>query len=169
MPRGECQIHCLNRMARPQGAAGVLWQRRNRLRRIFRRRWKYVMHRLGEAIGARRTVSRDAVKGLTSEGLRPGQVVRVRSKEEIRATLNRWDQLKGCSFTDEMWAFCGTRQRVLKRVERFLDERDYLVKKCNGLVILDRVMCEGAKDYGACDRSCFFFWREEWLEADEAP
>jgi hypothetical protein len=25
-------------------------------------------------------------------------------------------------------------------------------------------MCQGTKDFGRCDRSCFFFWREEWLE-----
>jgi len=24
--------------------------------------------------------------------------------------------------------------------------------------------CQGTSDYGRCDRSCFYFWREEWLE-----
>jgi hypothetical protein len=27
---------------------------------------------------------------------------------------------------EEMWPFCGTTQKVFKRVEKFLDERDYL-------------------------------------------
>jgi hypothetical protein len=49
-------------------------------------------------------------------------------------------------------------------VEKFLDERDYLMKKCKGMVTLDGVLCEGTIDFGACDRGCFFFWREEWLE-----
>jgi hypothetical protein len=22
----------------------------------------------------------------------------------------------------------------------------------------------GTPDYGRCDRACFYFWREEWLE-----
>jgi hypothetical protein len=93
-----------------------------------------------------------------------GDRVRVRSKQEIQATLNRWNQLNRCSFMEEMWPYCGTTQRVLKRVGKFLDERDYLIKKCKGVLILDGVMCQGTKDFGACDRSCFFFWREEWLE-----
>jgi len=99
-----------------------------------------------------------------SLSLRPGDLVCVRSRHEIEATLNRWNQLKGCAFVEEMWPYCGTNQRVLRPVERFLDERDYLMKKCKGLVILDGVMCQGTKDFGPCDRSCFYFWREEWLE-----
>jgi hypothetical protein len=96
--------------------------------------------------------------------LKSGDKVKVRSIEEIKGTLNRWNQLKGCSFMEEMWPYCGTTQRVLKMVEKFLDERDYLKKKCRGIIILEGVMCQGTKDFGLCDRSCFFFWREEWLE-----
>lgn len=88
----------------------------------------------------------------------------VRSAAEIQQTLDRWNSVKGCSFMEEMWPYCGTEQTVLKEVKRFLDERDYLIKKCSRIVILDGVMCQGTKDFGACDRSCFFFWREEWLE-----
>ena len=65
---------------------------------------------------------------------------------------------------EEMWTYCGTEQKILKRVEKLLDEHDYLMKKCKGIVILDGVMCQGTKDFGTCDRSCFYFWREEWLE-----
>jgi hypothetical protein len=70
---------------------------------------------------------------------------------------------------EEMWCHCGTTQRVYKRVEKFMDERDYLVKRCKGIVILEGVMCEGTKDFGPCDRSCFYFWREEWLEKLHNP
>lgn len=98
------------------------------------------------------------------EILKPGDLVRVRSKEEIQATLNRWNQLKKCSFMEEMWNYCGTKQRIFKRVERFMDERDYLIKKSIGIVILEGVLCNGTIDFGPCDRSCHFFWREEWLE-----
>lgn len=64
----------------------------------------------------------------------------------------------------EMEQFCGSTQRIFKRVEKFLDERDYLMKKATGLYILDGVLCSGTIDFGPCDRSCFFFWRTEWLE-----
>ena len=101
---------------------------------------------------------------LAATNLQAGDVVRVRSKEEIEATLNHWRQLKGCGFMPEMEGYCGTTQRVLKRVERFVDERDLLVKKARGIVFLDGVFCQGTADFGPCDRTCYFFWREEWLE-----
>ena len=65
---------------------------------------------------------------------------------------------------NEMSKYCDTTQRVLKRMERFVDERDYKVKKSNGIVLLEGLNCQGTTDFGRCDRNCFFFWREEWLE-----
>lgn len=97
-------------------------------------------------------------------GLKAGDPVRVRSREEIQSTLNRWGELKGCGFMTEMWQYCGTEQRVLKTVQRFVDERDYQVKKARGVLLLEGVTCHGTEFYGPCDRSCFLFWREEWLE-----
>ncbi len=91
-------------------------------------------------------------------------LVRIRSSEEIQKTLNRWNQLQGCAFMEEMWKYCGTVQRVRKPVRTFLDARSYLVRQSAHLVILEGVICEGTIDFGPCDRSCFFFWREEWLE-----
>ncbi len=99
--------------------------------------------------------------------LQAGDLVRVRLQEEIEATLNHWQQLKGCTFMPEMARFCGTTQRVHKRMERFVDERDLRVKKSRGIVLLEAVMCEGTASFGSCDRSCLFFWREEWLERVE--
>lgn len=96
--------------------------------------------------------------------LQAGDRVRVRSREDIERTLNQWRQVKGCAFMGEMFQFCGTEQRVMKRVQRFVDERDAQVYKANGLVLLENVICQGTADYGPCDRSCFYFWREEWLE-----
>jgi hypothetical protein len=96
--------------------------------------------------------------------LEAGDVVRVRSESEIEATLSAWGELKGCAFMAGMRPYCGTRQRVLKPVRRFVDERDYQVKQCKGLVILEGLMCQGTAVFGRCDRACFYFWREEWLE-----
>jgi hypothetical protein len=137
--------------------ADVVWQRRNRIKRIVKRRIGYMKNFFGPDKDV-------AHAGPAAARIEAGDIVRVRSREEIGLTLNRWNQLKGCSFMEEMWPYCGTTQRVLKRVERFLDERDYLLKKCNGIVILDGVFCQGTRDFGACDRTCYFFWREEWLE-----
>ena len=64
----------------------------------------------------------------------------------------------------EMLPYCGTIQKVSKRIERFVDEHDYKVKKCRGIVILEGLVCQGTEHYGRCDRACPYFWREEWLE-----
>jgi hypothetical protein len=88
-------------------------------------------------------------------------------EKTIQATLDPWNYLKGCGFMEEMWQYCGTHQRVLKPVRRFLDERDYRVKKARGIVLLEGLACEGTRDYGRCDRSCHYFWREEGLVRDD--
>jgi len=107
------------------------------------------------------------VTSATTQHLEATDLVRVRSREEIQATLNHWRQLKGCTFMNEMWAYCGTTQRVLKPMQRFVDERDLRVKKSKGILLLEGAMCQGTAEFGSCDRSCFYFWREEWLEKIE--
>lgn len=99
-----------------------------------------------------------------AEPLRAHDLVRVRSWEEIESTLDPFKELKGCAFLAEMKQFCGTTQRVFQVMERFLDERDYKVKKVRGVVLLEGVICRGTPVFGRCDRSCLLFWREEWLE-----
>jgi hypothetical protein len=93
-----------------------------------------------------------------------GEFVRVRSREEIDSTLDPFKELKGCAFLAEMYQYCGTQQRVLKSMQRFMDERDYKVKKVRGVILLENIICTGTPTFGACDRCCFLFWREEWLE-----
>ena len=165
MDTGRCQIHSLEEMADPGGSLDALWQRRNRVRRIIKRRWNFFINFLSRTAGAGAAVTEaSGAKACGTASLQPGELVRIKSMKEIQETLNDWNQLKGCSFMEEMRPFCGTTQTVLKRIDKFLDERDYLIKKCKGIIILDGVFCEGTRDFGACDRTCFFFWREDWLE-----
>jgi hypothetical protein len=84
--------------------------------------------------------------------------------QEILSTLDPFKELKGCAFLPEMYQYCETTQVVLKSMERFIDERDYKPKKTQGLILLENVICSGTPLYGKCDRCCFLFWREEWLE-----
>ncbi len=93
-----------------------------------------------------------------------GDLVMVRSREEIQATLDPFKELKGCAFLADMYQYCGTQQRVLKSMQNFLDERDYKLKKVRGAILLENIICNGTPAFGACDRCCFLFWREEWLE-----
>jgi hypothetical protein len=93
-----------------------------------------------------------------------GDWVRIRTLEEIEMTLDHFQRLKGCSFAKEMTQYCGTNQKVLKSVERFVDERDLRIVRTKGIVILEGLTCQGMGSFGRCDRNCYFFWRVEWLE-----
>lgn len=144
-------------------------------RRLSVRRQKRIKDVIGSVLGwldRRRNkteTANAAPETPPKKRLEAGDTVRVRAREEIEATLDRWRSLKGCAFLDVMTGFCGTSQRVLKRVERFMDERDYRLKKVSGVVLLEGVTCSGTATTGRCDRACFFFWREEWLEKTVGP
>ncbi len=94
--------------------------------------------------------------------LEPGELVEVKSEEEILVTLNRKGANKGLFWMPEMRKFCGRRFRVFKRLERILLESTGEYRKVKNTVLLEGVMCDGQGFYG-CDRSCFHFWREAWL------
>ena len=102
-------------------------------------------------------------------GLKRGDVVRVRSKEQILQTLDENNKFDGCYFMDEMWQYCGTQHRVLKRVESFYDEANLRMCKARDTFLLEGIYCSG-KMQGykqRCDRQCFSFWKEAWLERVE--
>jgi hypothetical protein len=131
--------------------------------RALKNRTNDLMNRFCELTG-RSPKPSASLGSVASAPLQAGDWVRVRSLKEIEATLNQWRQLRGCTFMPEMAEYCGTTQRVLKPMKRFVDERDLRVKKSNGIILLEAVMCRGTAEFGSCDRSCFVFWREEWLE-----
>jgi len=170
----ECQIYCL-RSIPDRNAEVILPPIRRRLelmlaRHLNDRTKRAILREVNQLfdwflkLTSRSTkLSPDATYAAAT-GLKAGDLVRVRSKEEIEATLDHWKQLKGCTFMVEMQPYCGTTLRVLKPVERFLDERDYRFKRTKGIVFLEGAICEGTERFGPCDRSCFYFWREEWLE-----
>ena len=164
----KCQIFSLPQVSLPVGITRRLWQFRNRIKRIAKRRLTYLKNVLLTDKPVTKTISESPATIPIVDRLRPGEAVRIRSRNEIQATLNHWNQLKGCAFMEEMWPYCNSQQRVLKTVENFLDERDYIAKRCKGIVVLEGVLCEGTRDFGKCDRACHFFWREEWLERIES-
>ena len=164
MKNKECQIMSVDRISEKLTTDEVMSQLIKKLRITYKRRRNYFKSLFSELSSNKKKASSFSSERNSAKSLVSGDLVRVRPKEEIQSTLNRWGQLKGCGFMEEMWPYCETTQRVFKCVNQFLDERDYLVKKCTGIVILDGIICEGTKDFGVCDRACFYFWREEWLE-----
>jgi hypothetical protein len=101
--------------------------------------------------------------------LRPGELVRIKSKAQIMRTLNRDRLNRGLGFEEEMARHCGREARVLRRVDRCLDESTgRMLEMKNPCIVLEDTVCEGA--YNAnCPRSVPSFWREIWLERIEEP
>jgi hypothetical protein len=139
-----------------------------RTERQFKKRTNDLMNWIGRTSGKPELPLVQVASGSTLR-LQAGDVVRIRPRQDIDATLNHWRQLRGCTFMPEMDAYCGTVQKVLKPMERFVDERDLTVKTAKGIVLLEGVYCKGTADFGRCDRSCVLFWREEWLEKIDHP
>jgi hypothetical protein len=148
------------------------------LKRTFARPWNYrvktALKRIDRFITGKKSGKSDTSRSasntaISEDTLQPGDWVRVRSRGEIEATLDRWNELHGCAFLEYMWQYCGTNQQVLQVMERFLDERDYKVKKVKGIALLKDVICYGTPVFGRCDRCCHLFWRVEWLEKIPAP
>jgi len=95
--------------------------------------------------------------------LQPGDWVEVRSAKEIFATLDAQDKLKGLRFTREMAKFCGKRFRVYKLLKKIILEATGELRKIKApTVLLENVFCDGSA-HADCDRSCFCYWREQWL------
>lgn len=102
-------------------------------------------------------------------GLRAGDWVVVRSKDEILSTLDANGRLEELPFQHEMFAFCGLRMRVAKVAHKTCDN----IKKTGGrrmekAVHLEGGRCDGSA-HGGCQADCMFFWKESWLRREDAP
>ncbi len=98
--------------------------------------------------------------------LQPGELVQVKSRKEIYATLDKASKNRGLYYDVEMWRFSGGTYRVLRRVDQIIHEKSgHMIKLPNGCVILDGVYCSGERSTRRlfCQRSIFSYWREIWL------
>lgn len=102
-------------------------------------------------------------------GLKPGELVRVKPKEEILPTLNKDLLNRGLGFEEEMARYCGQVARVAARVERCIDERTgRMLRMKNPCIVLEGVVCAGVYNLN-CPREFVPFWREIWLERVSEP
>lgn len=114
------------------------------------------------------------VRGLATEktpiavlNLEVGDLVQVRSKNEIMLTINAGQKNRGLWYDEEMLPYCNKVHRVLKKVERIIDERTGKMISINGsCIILDGVVCSGHHSSNRlfCPRSIYPYWREIWLK-----
>jgi hypothetical protein len=100
-------------------------------------------------------------------GLQPGELVRVKSFQEILKTLDTEGRNRGLMWDQDMVPYCGGVYRVKTRLSRFIDEKTGLLSTVkNPAIILDGVWC-GARYSDCrmyCPRSIYSWWREIWLE-----
>ncbi|MGV9737110.1 hypothetical protein ACWDT5_23785 [Rhodococcus aetherivorans] len=96
--------------------------------------------------------------------LQPGEMVRIKPKDQIMLTLNEDRLNRGMGFEEEMARYCGHTARVQARVTKCIDEKTgELLTMKNPCIVLADVVCSGA--YNAnCPREFVPFWREIWLE-----
>jgi len=97
--------------------------------------------------------------------LQPGELVQVRSREEIITTLDKQDRNRGILFDGAMLTYCGGIYRVLRRVSRIVDEKTGKMLEMNyPCIVLEGVTC--LWDYHRlCPRDyCSPYWRENWLK-----
>ena len=90
--------------------------------------------------------------------LQPGEIVEVKSFDEILKTLDENGKNKGLGFNTWMKEHCGKRMRVRNRAELMIDEVTGEMKKIKNTVILENSVCQG------CSRASFNYWREIWLK-----
>lgn len=105
------------------------------------------------------------------EQIRPGDLVEVRSAQEILETLDADGTTDRLPFMPEMIPFCGKRFRVsLRAVKTCWYGHGSGMRKfpAEDVVLLDGVRCSGA-DHDGCQKACNIFWRESWLRLVEDP
>jgi len=109
-----------------------------------------------------------------SLGLRVGDTVEVRSRQEILATLDEQARLDALPFMPEMLEYCGRRFKVFKSAHKTCDTIEFMgARKLERTVHLQELRCSG-KSHGGCQAGCLLFWKEAWLKkvdsnADSAP
>ena len=96
--------------------------------------------------------------------LQPGELVEVKSREEIFATLDQTGHNRGLRFDIEMLRYCGKRARVQRRVNRLIDEKTGKMVHIKGdCIVLDGFIC-AADFHQSCPRGIEEYWREIWLK-----
>ena len=101
--------------------------------------------------------------GFKPLNLRPGEVVRVKPLDEIRATLDAEGKNQKMLFAPAMADYCGQVMKVRDRVENIVLEATTRQRKIKDTVVLEGAVCDGVC-HRLCPRKSLLFWRECWLE-----
>ena len=102
--------------------------------------------------------------------LKPGELVQIKSYEDILATLDHRNRNRGLYFDSEMVPFCGGKYRVIERVDRIVNENTGEMSKLPGAcIMMEGVKCRAwySERRIACPRAILSYWHEIWLRRAE--
>jgi len=98
-----------------------------------------------------------------------GDLVRIRSLEEISATLDANGCLDGLPFMPEMASYCGRTGTVFRYVDKVYDyggRKD--LRRMQDAVLIAGLRCDGASHDG-CQARCYLIWKTAWISPADAP
>ena len=96
--------------------------------------------------------------------LKPGELVRIKTKAEVSQTLDAIGKNRGLYFgNEESSRHCGKTYSVLTRIDRMILEDSGKMRAINNTVLLRGTECSGSC-FGGCARGGYPMWREAWLE-----
>ena len=105
---------------------------------------------------------------LINIGLRRGEMVEVRSADEIKQTLNNKGCNRGLRYDHGLNQFCGTRHQVRDRLDRLIVESTGQMVQLEGTVTFEDTSCLCYMNaLGGCTRQDLVYWREAWLKPIE--
>jgi hypothetical protein len=116
-------------------------------------------------------IRQGALKTTPSErlDLQPGELVQVKSYDEIVDTLDAQSKNRGLRFDVEQMKYCGGTYRVLARVNRIIDHHTgEMLELPTVSIILEGVTVVG-DHHRFYPQNEFSFWREIWLRRVAAP
>jgi hypothetical protein len=99
--------------------------------------------------------------------LQEGELVRVKSYQNILASYKTDNKNREFPFDMEMMPFCGGTYRVKRQITKVVNEATgKMVEISNSCVMLENVVCEArySKCRLFCPRSIYLHWRGGWLE-----
>ena len=104
--------------------------------------------------------------------LKPGELVRVKSRAQVVETLDQRTRNRGMGICDEVLRCCGREAEVRYRVDRLIDERTAIMREIPDTVALQNMRGDGTlgeeclcyHQLGDCPRGELMYWREIWLE-----
>lgn len=108
---------------------------------------------------------RGLIRMMTKQQFLVGDIVEIRSFQEIRQTLDSNGCLEGMPFMPEMIPYCGKKVRVFRYVDKVYDYGGKKnLRRLKNTVLLTGLRCDGSA-HDSCQAACYMMWKSDWLKS----